>query len=86
LGQGFKSYKPNIIISEIQFTKHFIEIVFVEGKKLFDSHSNAMFTYGKRADSAQKWMRDANAERWHCILPCELAVRFQYQNEEESEI
>jgi len=73
------------ILSEIQFTTHFIEIFIVEKKQFVGSFVNVILT---RQTCGQRSSRPAESKRpaLGLFFPSEFDIYSQYQNAEETEI
>ena len=71
------------ILSGIQFTRHFIEIIGVQTKPFVSSHPNVILT---RQTCGQRSSMAAGSKRraLDSIFPCEFTEYFVYQNIEES--
>ena len=78
------------ILNRIQFTRHFIELNFVETKQLVGNNPNVILARQTCSQpprlSSRALLREVNAERSHFVFPYELVTCFEYRIVEESRI
>jgi len=86
LRQGWVWFEPNFIFRVESSLQSVWSYSFVWKRTKWSVVIQTWSWLGKPAASARTGLRKANAERWHCIFPCEFAVGLLCQNIEEIEM